>query len=126
MLIYRIEKIGDRGPYSTDGMAEYERFATAHDYYLHPTPDEDGLPSPYSLRSKWSPYRFGFRTKDQLKNWFHSSTGRVAMARCGWKPYVFELDGRRHKVLHGFKQCMFNREVARMVAELDPETLERI
>lgn len=127
MILYRIERAKDQnGPYSTEAMRAYERYADAHATDgTNPAPYEDRppLPPPYSPDYPRG-YRFGFYTKALLAAWFHSAEGRKAMHELGWKPYAFKLNAKKHKVLKAKKQCIFNRDAAEVVAELHPVTLK--
>lgn len=121
MFVYRIEnEWTQNGPYSTDAMTAYERHASAHAVVRHPPPYDDGL----AQWREWQDHRFGFASIAALVEWFHHTEGRIAMARRGWKPYKFAINGRGRNVRHGKRQLTFNRAVATRVAELDPATLE--
>lgn len=83
---YRLANADNHGPYHSDHSASFNRSGDED----HPSPNQDPV-----LREKWerlrrsSSYKFGFRSLEQLLDWF-SYKDRLSLADVGFRIRIYE------------------------------------
>ena len=106
LTVYRVEHKDGRGPYHQD-------FDDPHKGYIAlertPAPWEDGIPYFPAY------YRFGFKSLDQLYDWFIEEE-RERLKRKGFLIRLFKV--KSHLVIKGRKQLVFDRDASICIGEL--------
>lgn len=123
MLVYRIEDSSGRGAFLNlidcyDLIAFYEGVKRAYD---HPGPTsarEHGteLCRLFAYDPRYRSYRFGCRSKHQLRMWFRSPAGRAAMANHGGVMVTYYVPDQYVK--HGRYQVAFETEHATKISSV--------
>lgn len=128
--VYRFQDAAGYGPYSGRGFRLWEnaylkRQGYAHYVPNHPGPDEDGLGLWGDQEEDGLSWYFGFASVGCLDRWFPDPDARLAMLEAnGCRPWVFEVD--RQWVRHGTHQCVFKRDMAKVIGPLCPARLELV
>lgn len=118
MFVYRVEKADGNGPYQGTA-SSFIPHVYGIDLQKHPIPHDD-MPT---NGPPWRSYRFGFRSKAQLRAWF-SKLDRELVASRGFQVRRYRVP--KNWVLLGGKQVVFNPDVAELSATLDPVSLEPV
>lgn len=114
---YRLANADNHGPYHSDHSASFNRSGDED----HPSPNQDPV-----LREKWerlrrsSSYKFGFRSLEQLLDWF-SYKDRLSLADVGFRIRIYE---NLPIVYHGEKQSIAKLDSIQPIRILHPVTLE--
>lgn len=115
MFVYRVETLDGQGPYQGT-RNDFIPHVRGIDLRKHPIPMED-MPTD---GPPWRPYRFGFKSKAQLRAWFNR-LDRKLVASKGF--YVRKYKVPKKWVSKGGKQVVFKPTYAEPVALLDAVTL---
>lgn len=114
MLVYRLENQEGQGAYKGYRHGHAIECSASISTPHCPTPTLDGIIS-FSDN-----HVCGFESFKKLEDWF--PRWRDLLELTDLKVRRFTIDGRR-RVLKGEKQLMFIRKLAKLVEELDPETM---
>jgi hypothetical protein len=102
MLVYRVETKDGEGPYTGPHNLAFTLLATHQSSDNHPAPRADDIDISYWDRRPM--FRFGFKTVEQLHDWFNASE-RDALRGYGYLMVTYEVCHSR--VLVGGRQVAF-------------------
>lgn len=117
--VYRLETLEGVGVYRASNrsqmiqriMDEYE------DTHRHPVPMNDSPLADAFCSSNQQRFSFGFASLEQLKEWFFDDNDRELLSLHGIVCNEYEIEG--WGFFAGRKQCMFVKENARLVGQVD-------
>lgn len=120
MRVFRVEDNTGNGPYDEDGPLsafENDRDSPGKRTARHPSPfkDEDDPRNRLLMPGVFRPFIFGFNSEAQALEWFYKPKWREALAKGGF--YLSEYETSDDKMLDGYKQVMFIRAWAKLVAK---------
>ena len=117
--VYRLETLEGVGVYTarhSNQMIQrilYEYAAAPR----HPGPMEDSLLEDAFYSANQQRFSFGFASLEQLKEWFFDCNDRELLSLHGIVCNEYEIEG--WGFVAGRKQCMFVKENARLVGQVD-------
>jgi hypothetical protein len=121
--VWRMETPDGSGAYSAAAMgAFWDAIAGGHyNPYNHPGPMSDGI----APSCRGDEFYYGFTCPADLRAWFFSESGRVAMAETrNCFPTVYRV--AIADIAVGGHQCVFKRARSRRETWLRPDSLERL
>ena len=83
----------------------------------HPGPMNDSLLTDAFYSANQQSFSFGFSSLEQLKEWFFDANDRELLSLHGIVCNEYEIEG--WGFVAGRKQCMFVKENARLVGQVD-------
>lgn len=113
MKVLRVEHpVSGQGPYTHGGLngPALQYMSQCYSKISNPDPDDDGLRGVAG-------YSFGFKSLDQLHDWFSVRVLRALMHRVGFAVVEYEIEERY--VLFGGKQIAFDKQYATKVGEVE-------
>ena len=117
--VYRLETIEGVGVYmARERNQMIQRIMAAYvDAPRHPGPMYDSLLADTFCSVDRERFSFGFASLEQLKEWFFDDNDRELLSLHGIVCNEYEIEG--WGFVAGRKQCMFVKESARLVGQVD-------
>lgn len=117
--VYRLETLEGVGVYmaSKSNQVIQRIMAEYFDAPRHPGPMNDSLLTDAFCSANRDRFSFGFASIEQLKEWFFDDNDRELLSLHGIVCNEYEIEG--WGFVAGRKQCMFVKENARLVGQVD-------
>ena len=117
--VYRLETLEGVGVYRASNRSQM--IQRIMDEYMnvprHPGPMNDSLLADAFFSVNQQRFRFGFASLEQLKEWFFDDNDRELLSLHGIVCNEYEIEG--WGFVAGRKQCIFVKENARLVGQVD-------
>ena len=117
--VYRLETLEGIGVYTARNRSQLLQRITDEyvDAHRHPVPMKDSLLADAFYSANRERFSFGFASLEQLKEWFFDDNDRELLSLHGIVCNEYEIEG--WGFVAGSKQCMFVKESARLVGQVD-------